>query len=614
MQAEGKMAEKRDKGGNDQTTVPSFGLQNPEEFAQNMITLFDKGTRALARMLDDKRADGPFSVANEMTEAGKVLSQVMTKWLAEPDKLAVKQTQLTEELIELWGRTYKRLLGQDAEPVVKPAHGDSRFNDPEWTKNPFFDFWKQAYLITSNWAEDMVRDADNIEDRVRRRANFYLNQITSALSPSNFPFTNPEVLRTTLNTNAENLVKGMSQFLRDLEDSGDLLKIKQTDLSAFAVGKNLATTPGKVVFRNEVMELIQYEPVTETVFKVPLLIVPPWINKYYILDLVDKKSFVKWLTEQGFTVFLVSWVNPDEHLAHKTFEDYMHEGILGALDATQKIVDGAKVNVLGYCVGGTLLGTTLAYMAAKGDDRFNSASFLAAQVDFSSAGDLLVFIDDSQLKALESMMAEHGYLDGSRMAAVFNMLRPKDLIWPYVVNNYLLGKQPFPFDLLYWNSDSTRMPPANHSFYLREFYQKNLLARGLMELGGVKLDLSKVTLPVYELATRDDHIAPALSVFKGAQLYGGPVRYVLAGSGHIAGVINPPKANKYMYWVPSGDDLKAWPSFEEWMRSAKEVTGSWWPDYAKWLGDLSGEQIPARKPSEGPFAVIEDAPGSYVKN
>jgi polyhydroxyalkanoate synthase len=405
----------------------------------------------------------------------------------------------------------------------------------------------------------------------------------------------------------------MTQFLQDLEDSGDLLKIKQTDLSAFAVGKNLATTPGKVIFRNEVMELIQYEPTTDTVFKAPLLITPPWINKYYILDLVEKKSFVRWLVEQGFTVFLISWVNPDEHLANKTFEDYMFEGVLGALEVAQKVVDGAKVNVLGYCVGGTLLGSTLAYMAAKGDDRFNSASFLAAQVDFSHAGDLLVFIDDEQLKALENMMNEHGYLDGSRMAAVFNMLRPKDLIWPYVVNNYLLGKQPFPFDLLYWNSDSTRMPPKNHSFYLREFYQKNMLAKGLLSLGGVPLDLSKVTLPIYELATREDHIAPAISVFTGAQMYGGPVRYVLAGSGHIAGVINPPKANKYMHWKPGGEDLKAWPTLEDWMKNATEVAGSWWPDYAQWLGSLSGEKVSARKPGEGPYEAIEDAPGSYVR-
>ncbi|NJM34336.1 MAG: class I poly(R)-hydroxyalkanoic acid synthase, partial [Rhodomicrobium sp.] len=491
--------------------------------------------------------------------------------------------------------------------------GDGRFRDPEWTENPFFDFCKQAYLLTANWADDIVRTAEGVEHQTRRRAQFYINQITSALSPSNFPLTNPEVLRTTLSSNAENLVNGMTQLLKDLESSGDLLKIKQTDLSAFAVGKNLAVTPGKVVFQNDIVQLIQYQPTTPNSYAVPMLIVPPWINKYYILDLVPQKSFIRWLVDQGFTVFVVSWVNPDKSLAHKTFENYMHEGILEPLSVVLRLTDQEKANVMGYCVGGTLLGTTLAYMAAIGDNRFNSASFLAAQVDFTDAGDLLVFIDDTQIKALEEMMAEQGYLDGSRMAAVFNMLRPKDLIWPYVVNNYLLGKQPFPFDLLYWNSDTTRMPPANHSFYLREFYQNNKLAKGEMTIGGVKLDLKKVMLPIYELAAREDHIAPAVSVFKGAKLYGGPVRYVLAGSGHIAGVINPPASGKYMHWVPGGDDSKAWDSLDDWMKAATEIGGSWWPDYATWLGSFSGEQVPARIPGQGANQPLEDAPGTYVK-
>lgn len=606
------MAKTNEANAKQTETVP-VSVQDPEALAQNILTLIDKSTRAFTQLLDEKRASGPYSFANEMSEAGKALSTVMGKWLAEPDKLAAKQAKLTEDFIELWSRTYCRYLGQQVKPVAQPASGDSRFSDPEWTQNPFFDFWKQAYLITSNWADEIIQEADDVEDRTRRRAQFYLNQITSALSPSNFPLTNPEVLRTTLNTNADNLVKGMSQFLKDLEDSGDLLKIKQTDLSAFAVGKNLAVTPGKVVYQNDIMQLIQYAPTTESVHSTPLLIIPPWINKYYILDLVPQKSFVRWLVEQGFTVFMVSWVNPDERFASKTFEDYMREGILEAVNVVRRIAEVPKVNVMGYCVGGTLVGTTLAYMAAIGEQSFQSASFLAAQVDFTHAGDLLVFIDDMQLQSLETMMAEHGFLDGSRMAAVFNMLRPKDLIWPYVVNNYLLGKQPFPFDLLYWNSDSTRMPPANHSFYLREFYQKNQLAKGNMTMSGKQLDLSKVTIPIYELATRDDHIAPAKSVFTGAQLYGGPVRYVLAGSGHIAGVINPPEKNKYMYWAPAGEDLKTWPTLEDWKLAATEIAGSWWPDYARWLASQSGGKVSARNPGEGPYSAIEDAPGTYVR-
>ncbi|WP_245297191.1 MULTISPECIES: class I poly(R)-hydroxyalkanoic acid synthase [Rhodomicrobium] len=602
-----------DRGAKGAASDMPYAVKDPEQLAQNMMKLMEVGAKAMARMLDDKRADGPAGIANEMSEAGNLIGAVMSAWMAEPEKFAAKQAKLAENMVELWGRTHRRFMGEKVEPLATPAPGDSRFRDPEWTENPFFDFCKQAYLLSVNWADDLIRSADGVEERTRHRAQFYLTQLTSALSPSNFPFTNPEVLRTTMSSNAENLVRGMTQLLKDLDESGDLLKIKQTDLGAFAVGKNLATTPGKVVFQNQVMQLIQYQPTTPDVHALPLMIVPPWINKFYILDLVPQKSFIRWLVDQGFTVFVVSWVNPDQRLAHKTFEDYMNEGILEPLSVVQRLTDQAKVNVMGYCVGGTLLGTTLSYMAATGDDRFNSASFLAAQVDFAQAGDLMVFIDDTQIKALEAMMAEQGYLDGSRMAAVFNMLRPKDLIWPYVVNNYLLGKQPFPFDLLYWNSDTTRMTRANHSFYLREFYQNNRLAKGEMSIGGVKLDLSKVKLPIYELAAREDHIAPAKSVFNGARMFGGPVRYVLAGSGHIAGVINPPAAKKYMHWVPGGPDSKAWPTLEDWLASAQETAGSWWPDYGAWLAGLSGGMIPARLPGHGMNQPLEDAPGSYVK-
>ena len=391
-----------------------------------------------------------------------------------------------------------------------PEPGDNRFKDPDWSNGQFFDFWKQAYLITSRWAEDVTRNTEGVDDKTRKKALFYLNQMLSAMSPSNFPLTNPEVVRTTLATNAENLVQGMTQFVEDLDQSKDLLRISQTDLSAFEIGRNLAVTPGKVVFQNDLIQLIQYSPSTEEVYERPLLVVPPWINKYYILDLVPEKSFVKWAVEQGFTVFLVSWVNPDASLAQKTFEDYMREGIFGSGRGGDPPDGSPKINALGYCVGGTLLASTLAYMAAKGDDRIASASFLAAQVDFSEAGDLLVFIDDSQLNSLEEMMAEQGYLDGSRMAAVFNMLRPRDLIWPYVINNYLLGKKPFPFDLLFWNADSTRLPAANHAFYLREFYHLNRLSqRRDAARRRAARSRSKVKIPIYELATKEDHIAPA---------------------------------------------------------------------------------------------------------
>jgi polyhydroxyalkanoate synthase len=512
---------------------------------------------------------------------------------------------------DVWNSTVRRMMGEEVEDVARPEPGDARFKDAEWTSNPYFDFWKQAYLVTSNWAEKVIDDTEGFDERTRQRAEYYFRQVASAVSPSNFPLTNPEVMRETFKTNGENLVRGVGNLLNDLEAPGDIIKISQTDTSAFEVGRNLAVTPGKIVFQNDLFQLIQYAPSTPKVREVPLLIVPPWINKFYILDLTEQKSFIRYIVAQGFTVFVVSWVNPDARLAHKTFEDYMREGIQAATDAVQRETGVEKINIVGYCVGGTLLATTLAYDAATGRDNYRSATFFAAQADFTKAGDLLLFIDDAQLKALEEMMAERGYLDGSRMATVFNLLRPRDLIWPYIVNNYMLGKTPFPFDLLYWNQDSTRMPPANHSFYLRQFYKDNKLAKGEMKIGGVTLDMGKVKLPVYELAAREDHIAPAKSVFISSRLFGGPVEYVMSGSGHIAGVINPPiegRPAKYQFW----SNAERVDKLEEWIEGAKETPGSWWPHWMSWLKKQSGSQVAARDPG-ATLGVIEDAPGSYVR-
>ena len=577
--------------------------------ARNMMRLFDQGAKVLSTLAEKQNGSGPYSMATEAGEATKLLGEIARQWVSEPAKLAAAQNELFKDYAELWGRSVRRFLGAEVEPVIEPAPSDNRFKDPDWSNGQYFDFWKQAYLLTSRWAEDLTRKTEGVDDKTRKRALFYLDQMLAALSPSNFALTNPEVVRATLATNAENLVQGMTHLAYDLEHSNDLLRVSQTDLSAFEVGKNLAVTPGKVVFQNELIQLIQYAPSKGKVFERPLLVVPPWINKFYILDLVPEKSFIKWAVDQGFTVFAVSWVNPDARLAQKTFEDYMQGGLLTAVDAVIRQTGQPQINVLGYCVGGTLLASALAYMAAKKDDRIASATLLAAQVDFSEAGDLLVFIDDAQLTSLEEMMSEHGYLDGSRMAAVFNMLRPKDLIWPYVVNNYLLGKKPFPFDLLYWNADSTRLPAANHAFYLREFYHLNRLSKGEMVLGGVKLDLGKVKVPVYELSTKEDHIAPASSVFIGSKLFGGPVRFVMAGSGHIAGVVNPPAKKKYQFW--SG---KPGASLTEWMAKATETPGSWWPDWAAWLAKHSGPKVPGLDPASGPLKPIEDAPGSYVRS
>jgi len=587
----------------------AYRIANPEEFSRNMLKLMEDGGKVLGGLLERSNDNGPYSFSSEITEATKLFSEVAQHWLADPGKAGAAQSALVRDYLQLAGATAQRMAGVDAQPVATPEPGDNRFNDPEWSRNPYFDFWKQAYLITSRWLEQVLGDTEGLDERTRQRAEFYLKQLASAFSPSNFPMTNPVVLRETLASNGRNLLDGMANFVHDLDKSGDVLSISQTDVAAFEVGRNIATTPGKVIFQNDLVQLIQYAPSTESVHATPLLIVPPWINKFYILDLGPQKSFIRYMVSKGFTVFVLSWVNPDERLKDKTFEEYMTEGLLAATDAVKRETGAEKVNVIGYCVGGTLLGTTLAYLAARGEEPFSSATFFAAQVDFTKAGDLMLFIDDTQLKALEEMMAERGFLDGSRMASVFNLLRPKDLIWPYIVNNYMLGKKPFPFDLLFWNQDSTRMTPANHKFYLREFYHENKLARGQMSIGGVKLDLSKVKLPIYELCAKEDHIAPAKSVFIGSRLFGGPVTFVLAGSGHIAGVINPPGDKvKYQYWT---NDKKA-ATLEAWLEGAEERPGSWWPHYAHWLAKHSGAKVGARVPG-AKLGTIEDAPGTYVK-
>ena len=592
--------------------VSAYQVKDPLEFGRNMLQLMEQGGKVMAELMAKQKGASlnPLSAMSDTPESGKAIAAVWQAWLADPSRLSQAQGELYAGYLQIWQGILQKVAGSDPQPVVEPEVGDNRFKDPEWSTNAYFDFWKQTYLHTMQWTQRLLDGTPDLDERTRHQAEFVLKQIAGALSPSNFPATNPEVVRETFASNAQNLVEGMKLLLADLERSQAVLKISQTDTTAFEVGRNIAITPGKVVFQNDLFQLIQYQPSTEKVRAVPLLIVPPWINKFYILDLAPQKSFIKYVVDQGFTVFVVSWVNPDGRHKDKTFEDYMHEGILAAAQAVKKETGERKCNVLGYCVGGTLLATTLAWLAARGEDVFQSATFLTAQVDFTKAGDLKLFIDDAQLKSLEEMMAERGYLEGSAMATVFNMLRPKDLIWPYIVNNYMLGKKPFPFDLLYWNQDSTRMPASNHKFYLREFYQNNKLAKGEMVLGGERLDLKKVKLPVYHLAAREDHIAPARSVYIGARMLGGPVEYVMSGSGHIAGVINPPdpKKIKYQYWTnPDRVD-----THEEWVEGAKETPGSWWPHWIGWLTKQSKGLVEPREPGRK-LGQIEDAPGSYVK-
>ena len=588
-----------------------LGAVDVEAFARNLARMIEEGGKALAAYMKP-REDGKFKgeLAEEITDVVKTVGQVAEYWLSDPKRAIELQSSLGRAYLDLWATTVKRMAGEPVEPSAAPDPKDKRFADPEWSQNQFFDFLKQVYLLTTQWGDRLVTDADGVDAHTKAKAAFYVKQIGNAISPSNFVLTNPELLRETLASNADNLVRGMTLLGEDIKAGHGNLKISQSDPARFAIGRNLALSPGKVVFQNDLMQLIQYEPATEQVLKVPLLIVPPWINKFYILDLTPEKSFIKWCVDQGITVFVISWVNPDAHLAAKSFEQYMSEGPLAALDAIEAATDEKKVHAIGYCVGGTLLAITLAYLAAKKKDRVLSATMFAAQVDFTFSGDLKVFVDEERVAQLEAHMKEQGYLEASRMANTFNMLRSNDLIWPYVVNNYLRGKKPFPFDILYWNADATRMPAANHSFYLRNCYLENKFAKGTMEIAGVTLDLRKVTAPVYNLATREDHIAPAKSVLFGSQYFGGPVKYVLAGSGHIAGVINPPAKPKYQYWTggkPTGDDV------DQWMASATEHAGSWWPDWLQWLTDKDTETVPARKTGSGKLKTIEDAPGSYVK-
>ncbi|WP_442957861.1 class I poly(R)-hydroxyalkanoic acid synthase [Phenylobacterium sp.] len=557
-----------------------------------------------------RQAERPAALSPDPFHVAPALTDVMGRLSSQPDRLVRAQADLFQRYLELWQSAARKASGETVEPVVSPAKGDKRFNDPDWAENPVFDVIKQSYLLTSNWLNALVSDVDDVDPMSKRRVEFFMKMLTDAFSPSNFLASNPAALREAMSSQGESLVRGMENFAADLQRGGGQLSISQTDYEMFEIGRNVATAPGKVIFQNEVLQLIQFQPTTEQVHQIPLVIFPPWINKFYILDLRPENSMIRWLADQGITVFVASWVNPDQKLADKTFEDYMLQGIYEATDAAMAQAGVDQVNTVGYCIGGTLLSSTLAHMAAKNDKRIASATFFAAQQDFAEAGDLLLFTNEDWLGDLEKQMdAGGGVLSGKTMADTFNMLRSNDLVWSFFVSNYLMGKEPKPFDLLFWNSDQTRMPKALHLFYLRKFYGENALAKGELVMDNVKLDLSKVNTPVYVQSSKEDHIAPMRSVYRGAKLFGGPVTFTLAGSGHIAGVINAPAANKYQHWTNA--NLPDTP--EAWMDGAKEAPGSWWPHWAEWLKAKSGGMVAARDPAQGKLKPIEDAPGSYVK-
>jgi polyhydroxyalkanoate synthase subunit PhaC len=585
-----------------------FTPPDPAALGRSMADIAERSQRIVGEWLKRQSEEGPKSP--DPLNIGSAFMEMTAKMIANPAHLMQAQLGFWQDYMSLWQSTARRMMGMDSSPVIQADPKDRRFRDDAWKENEVFDFIKQSYLLSARFVQDVVTHVDGLDAHTAQKVDFYARQFVDAMSPSNFLLTNPEVLRKTAETGGDNLIKGLQNLLSDLERGRGKLRIKMTDMEAFKIGENIAVTPGKVVFQNELMQLIQYSPTTDKVLKRPLVIFPPWINKFYILDLRPKNSFVRWAVAQGHTVFMVSWVNPDERLADRGFDDYMREGVLAALDAIEAATGERGVNAIGYCLGGTLLGTALAYMAASDDDRVRSATYFVSMLDFRESGELNVFIDEEQLKMLEEKMNKRGFLEGSEMANTFNMLRANDLIWSFVVNNYLMGNDPFPFDLLYWNSDSTRMPARMHSFYLRNMYQENRLAQpGGITIDGVGIDLSRVKVPAYFISTREDHIAPWKTTYTGTHMLGGKSRFVLAASGHIAGVVNPPEGGKYSHWINPDLPERA----EDWFAGATEIAGSWWPDWQRWVTALDKRQVKARQPGDGKLPVIEDAPGSYVK-
>ncbi len=592
--------------------VDALGFEKVSQTLSDNYKQYESILKNLSSKLEEGNFD-PLNLQEPLGHIGKSISQNPNKVIEENMKFLTDSMKLYQEMsANFMGMTMpaeslnKGASGEDA--VIKPEAGDRRFKHDAWEQHPVFKHIRDTYLLTSKRMRSIVSEADGLDENTAKKVEFFTDRYLDALSPTNFAATNPAVIERLVESKGASLVHGLNNMLEDIDEEGQL-KIRMTDTDAFTLGENIATLPGKVIFENRMQQLIQYEPATPSVFKKPILIVPPWINKYYILDLQPKNSYLKWLVDQGHTVFIISWVNPDESYKETGFEDYVSEGVLAALDAITAATDEVQVNAVGYCLGGTLLAITLAYMAAKQDKRISGATFLATMMDFEDPGDLGVFLGEKEVSSLEDKMNEQGYLDGDEMAGTFNLLRANDLIWSYFINNYLMGDDVRPFDLLYWNSDSTRMPAKMHSWYLRNLYMKNLLVeRGGLEINGVPIDLKSVTIPVCFVSALEDHIAPWKSTYSGVKLFGGSTMFVLGGSGHIAGIVNPPEAKKYSYRVTQRPPVDA----EKWFEKADVNDGSWWPTWQEWIKGKSGKQVDARIPGSGRLDVMENAPGSYV--
>lgn len=584
-----------------------IGIPDPVKFSQAMAEVYEKSLPLMQEFYQKHTKD----INNKSFDPFNVREAYMDFWekVAEnPAHFVQLQNEYWQDWFHIWQESMLKFLGEPSHDVIKPDPKDRRFRDSQWQENALFDFIKQSYLLTCRWMHKTIEETQGLDKDDRRKLEFYTELFANALSPSNFVFTNPEVLKETINTGGENLIKGMHNMLEDLKRGHGELNISTTRHEVFKLGENLATTPGKVIYQNDLMQLIQYEASTKDVYKTPLLIVPPWVNKYYILDLKAENSMIKWLVDHGYTVFTISWVNPNKQLSQKRFENYMEEGVLAALDQIEMTTGEKSANAIGYCLGGTLLSITLAYLAAKKkSERINAATFFTTLIDFEHAGDLKLFMDDAQLELMDKAMAESGVLQSKELQKTFSLLRSNDMIWSFVINNYLMGKEPFPFDLLYWNDDATNMPAAMHSFYLRKMYRDNLLREpGGISMHQTPIDITKIKTPAYFLSTKEDHIAPWVATYSGATLFSGETAFTLAASGHTAGVVNHPAKKKYCYW--SNNKLPRHAS--EWFDQAIEHEGSWWPHWEKWLGKKSGDKVKARKIGKS----IENAPGSYVKS
>lgn len=576
------------------------------QVAENMTDILSLGQKVSSEIFQSSVAQSP-SIKADPLNIMQSWIEISTSLAHNPEKIFSKQMSLWQEYTKLCTQSLALLNGQKKSSEQSASSKDRRFQSDAWNDS-FFHFIKESYLVTSKTILELVEDSSCEMNKIDRdRALFFAKQYVDALSPSNFVMTNPDVLQETLKTGGKNLVKGMENLLHDIQKGEGKLYISQTDLNAFKIGENIATTDGKVVFRNDLIELIQYSPTTDTVYAQPLLIFPPFINKYYILDMSPAKSMIKWLVDHNMTVFVVSWRNPNGDFKEYSFENYIDHAVMPALEQATQLTEQKKVSVVGYCISGTMLSMALSFMKERKDHRIANITYFASQVDFSKAGELSLFIDQEQLRTIEQIMETRGgFLEGHEMATTFNLLRANDLIWSFVVNNYLLGKDPFPFDLLYWNADTTRIPMRLQLDYLENCYLHNHLAQGKMVIHEHIVDLTTIDIPMYIQASKEDHIAPAESVYHGMKLYKGKRRFVLAGSGHIAGVINHPDKNKYQYWTNSDNAIEG--DFDAWCDSAKETAGSWWHDWLAWLETYSGKKVKARFIQES----LCDAPGTYV--